>query len=203
MFRSRLVDLLCLFLGLAVGAVLAIATPAHADVAGARWGSGPVCVHYTGSHPHLASYAVAEWNASPDLDLYLRIGTASCAGFGMRTNIVDYRYAASERRSAWTNFTGSYFPTPCASNCTGAGWYWGADNFGTWGWLFKTPVTIHINTRKAWTTASYRGMLVHELGHSLGLIHTTRCDSVMSTTCFGRSVPTSFDRADIERIYPW
>jgi hypothetical protein len=49
-------------------------------------------------------------------------------------------------------------------------------------------------------------VLSHEIGHAVGLAHTTRNDSVMSVSNWSYDnvpYPTSYDYAEIERRYPW
>ncbi len=49
-------------------------------------------------------------------------------------------------------------------------------------------------------------VLSHEIGHAIGLAHTSRNDSVMSVSTWSYDhvpYPTSYDYSEIERRYPW
>jgi hypothetical protein len=170
-----------------IAALAATPTAAHAEddtaQVGFRWGrASTICVYRVGpTKPgYLVKQAVEQYNNHPDLRMEFHKPT-TCASYAQRIQIREFKYGA-DKSPAWTWFTGKTFPTPCLSSCDVGGWYWGADQYGTRGWLMKSHPTIRINESYRWSYASYRAAVAHEIGHAIGRGHTERCDSVMSTT---------------------
>lgn len=167
-----------------------------------RWQSPrTVCVESRlGSGWTSQKAAVAEWNRVPEMRVIHRAGKGGCRGWAKRIILTRTSKPTSPHR-AWVDWDAS------------AAKKWGKDNTGKLVWLNRSPVYIRINVgySRPRTWQQNKMTITHELGHAImnpigsewnG--HTTRCDSVMSSsfTCIHKqSGLTTYDRATIARIY--
>lgn len=149
---------------------------ADAALAPARWRYSTVCVEdRTGSRWTMVDDAVRRYNTHPDLAVAYR---RNCSGFRQVVKVYAGWYGktgwAGQAQLAWS---GGYFVSPMKIKLN-----------NTYAYRDSWRVRLHI--------------VSHELGHTLGLGHTHRRDSVMGPDPqVGFATP--FDFAELERRYPW
>jgi hypothetical protein len=153
---------------------------ANAAIAPYRWERGTVCVENDTDYWWGVKYATERVDGVPDIRLVYRPRGADCSSYAQRVRVVDRRYTTT--------------------------WIGQADityNPGT-GYITE-PVVIRLNNNYyAKRTLRQRISVVeHELLHAIGVDHTRRCDSLMGPCRYDHAYPTAFDRAEVERRYPW
>jgi hypothetical protein len=173
---------------------------AKADYSGSRWRNDTICLQVVVHDPAIRQQVV---NAAHNYDASTRLrvhafGSSSCAasGYTQVIKVVDNAYGTT----GWVGTT--YF----------GGWDWGQTPRGKWTWLNRPGVEIRLNQSYANSGPGWRHVILHELGHALGLDHVTdTCDSVMSqrsgcpwrSSLYPRDIGGTTDLPGINRIYSW
>ncbi|MGH7774453.1 MAG: matrixin family metalloprotease [Candidatus Binatia bacterium] len=178
-----------------IGTSLLGAEPAEATQAHYRWKYDKVCVaDYTGPWP--VDSATYRWDAVPDLQLVWRIGASACPSGYQRIYVHEGNYGR-------------------ASYCAGTYVAWGGcaeahlyASDGTWEWLGDAyrmySCKIRMNNYYYWNWDDKRSLIMHEIGHCLGLDHTTYWSSLMNTNrWYYYNYPTAYDKSEVEKRYPW
>jgi len=174
-----------LIVALAALAGVLSARPSSAAVAEWRWAGGHVYLASTADPTYWrADAARREWNSAPDL----RFGTENrrCDDPWQDRQCVQVR----ERRIG------------AATNLATARVTHYQDDAGHTRVAYCV-VIVNRNARSRPAAVRYSALL-HEVGHCNGLAHTGRTDSVMTTS--PSSFPTdltAYDRAEVDRRYPW
>lgn len=58
-----------------------------------------------------------------------------------------------------------------------------------------------VNTSSSWGLNTFRALLVHEIGHAIGLQHVPNGSNSVMTPTVGISAPTAFDAAGLQQVY--
>lgn len=164
---------------LAWAAILGLpAGAANANVYDFRWAKATVCVEMHASTRYPVKVAVHAWNESPDLRL---IYQHDCSAYSQVIKVYSGWYGKAgwaARIASWTISNG----------------------------FLNSPVIIQLNNSYAWNYSwhSRAHLASHEIGHAIGEAHTTKCASVVTTSCGYRyAFPTAYDYREIARLYPW
>jgi hypothetical protein len=168
---------LALSLILTAGSVVALSVPAEANLLPYRWSTGLVCVEdHVSSHWPIGS-ATSRVSGVPDITLVLR---GDCSAYKQRIKV--YEYSAAD--DLWAKVTW---------------WYYAGTNR-----LALVKVYVNNRYRGELNWADRRSVLMHEELHGLGLAHTSYCCSLMNVYRWRRyDYPTSYDKREVERRYPW
>jgi hypothetical protein len=163
--------------------LLATATPADATLAGYRWARSTVCVaDHTGSRWPVDS-ATYRWSTVPDLQFYYG---RTCS---QQITVVEAYYG---RSGHWYRRAGESV-------------IWlQPDVWGTTDKILRVTIRLNNSYISRLTWANRRSLIMHELGHSSGLAHTSYRTSLMCpSTMYWWSYPTSYDKSETDRNYPW
>lgn len=179
-----------------VSAPLLSADPAEANLANYRWKYGKVCVvDKTGPWP--VSSATYRMDKVPDLKLVYRTRASDCP-YSQRVYVYDGNYGAK------ANCAGTYMSW---GGCAEASLY---SSTGKWEWLgnayrmYKCKIRLNNYYRYKWGWSDRRSLAMHEIGHCFGLDHTPHSSSLMNTKRWKYyNYPTSFDKSEVDRRYPW
>nr|AIA15237.1 Matrixin [uncultured bacterium] len=168
---------------LAVFAMTIFASPAQANVQPWRWEKPKVYFcDFTDNHAWRVGIAAVQANALPDVEVVYQRGSCPWAGTNQVVRFYDYKYGKTD----WYGQT-SYGLNAKRNRITVA------------------DVRLNETWAKEYDANDRRRITLHEALHSLGLDHTKRKDSVMYTyvTRLNLLGPTDYDKAEIDRRYPW
>jgi hypothetical protein len=152
---------------------------AQANLLGFRWSHSVVCVEdHTGIHWPVGT-ATTRMDKVPDIHLVFK---SNCSNYEQKIKVYE----------CW---------------CGDTHW-WAKTNF----WVFTAHpdrlalVKIRLNNtyRGELNWNDRRSVIMHEIGHGLGLAHTIHYKSLMNiNTVFKWDYPTIYDKDEVDRRYPW
>jgi predicted Zn-dependent protease len=163
----------------ALATAVLLPAPAQANLLAYRWAGSVVCVEdHTSSTAWPTVSATNRWAPAADIHIFAR---RDCGSWQTITV-----------RSSYQGANGYYARTRI---------FYQPDK----PWLFHhVVISINESYRSRLNWGDRRSVIMHEIGHALGLAHNSRSDSIMNVyRAFRFDYPTGYDFAEIERRYPW
>lgn len=176
---KRLLLALTLAVSVLAGLVLTTAPPALAELNALRWQTRTVCVEdHTGTSWPVTT-ATTRFDQTPELRYLYR---ADCAGYSQVVRV----YEGSYGRTGWFSWTDCHIRRAVDRR------------------IWRDDCTTRLNRtylpRLPWNARV--GVILHELGHTAGLNHTSRYRSVMNVATQTRwSYLQAYDLAELDRAY--
>lgn len=166
--------------GAVVTAMTLPAGSANGSLESWRWSGSTICVvNNTYSSLWPVATVVQRYDASADLHV---VSGGDCSSYKQKVWVS--RYTASDGRCGVTTV-------------------W-KDEYGR---LLYARIQLNRYYSSCLSSSTRRAhVMSHELGHAVGLAHTSRYDSVMNVSTWSYDnvpYPTSYDYSEIERRYPW